>query len=160
MNDRCSQSGIVVRPAAASDVAAICLLEQACFPDPWSGEALYRDLVGNPSAHYLAAVLPDGQLAGYIAWWQIIDDVDIINIAVGPAWRRHGIGGRLLGSLIDLVTADGARRVHLEVRESNLAARSLYDRAGFHQIGTRNGYYANTGENAITMLKILAQSPD
>ena len=160
MSDRISQPGIVVRPAAASDIAAICLLEQGCFPDPWSEEALYRDLVGNPSAHYLAAFLPDGQLTGYIAWWQILDDVDIVNLAVDPTWRRHGIGWRLLCSLIDLAGESGAGRIHLEVRESNQAARHLYDRAGFHQIGMRNGYYTCSGENAITMLKILALPSD
>ena len=147
--------GLIVRPAVGSDVADICRLEQICFSDPWSEVSLRHDLTENPAAHYRTAVQPDGRLIGYIAWWQVADEAEIINLAVAPEWRGRRIGRLLLAGMIDEAVRSGASCIHLEVRESNRPARRLYDQAGFCQTGVRAGYYADDHENAITMLKRL-----
>lgn len=147
--------GLTVRPAVGSDVPAICRLERICFSDPWSEVSLSHDLMENPAAHYLTAVLPDGRLIGYIAWWQVVGEAEIINLAVTPEWRGRQIGRIMLARMIDEAVRAGASCIHLEVRESNRPARRLYDQAGFRQTGIRAGYYADDHENAITMLKSL-----
>lgn len=153
--DPAGVGGILVRPAVEADVPGIARLERACFPDPWSEASLRRDLAGNTAAHYLTAIAPDNQLIGYIIWWQVFDEAEIINLAVSPGQRGQGVGRLLLHSMIGEACRTGASVIHLDVRESNQPARRLYDRAGFQQTGLRVGYYANDRENAITMLKRL-----
>ena len=145
--------GSLIRPAVESDVPGIARLEQICFSDPWSEATLFRDLTENPAAHYLVAVALDHLLIGYIVWWQVFDEAEIINLAVSPEQRGKGVGRLLLSCMIDEVRRAGASVIHLDVRESNQPARHLYEQAGFHQTGMRMGYYANDQENAITMLK-------
>jgi len=153
--DPARPGGLLVRPAVESDVPGIARLEQICFSDPWSEASLCHDLAGNPAAHYLAAVGSDDRLIGYIAWWQVVDEAEIINLAVSPEQRSKGVGHLLLSRMIDEACRAGASCIHLDVRESNQPARRLYERTGFVQTGIRMGYYADDQENAITMLKRL-----
>lgn len=143
----------LVRRAVLSDLPALVSLENTCFAIPWSEESLRRDLAENPAARYLAAVAPDGSLAGYAAFWSVLDEGQITNIAVAPAWRRRGLGRMLLEAVVRQAQAEGLRLLFLEVRPSNLAARRLYESAGFQPAGRRRGYYADNGEDAIIMLK-------
>jgi ribosomal-protein-alanine N-acetyltransferase len=99
--------------------------------------------------------MPGCRLIGYIVWWQVVDEAEIINLAVSPEQRGQGVGRLLLKCMIDQAWHTGASCIHLDVRESNQPARRLYDQAGFLQTGMRMGYYANDQENAITMLKRL-----
>ena len=147
---------LIIRPAAIADIADLGSLERVCFSDPWSDDALLHDLTENRSAHYLVARLPDGRLAGYVAWWQILDEAEIVNLAVAPDLRGRGIGRQLMDSLLEQTRFEGAKGIRLEVREANRPARRLYEQTGFEQIGLRKNYYADNGENAITMLKKLS----
>jgi [ribosomal protein S18]-alanine N-acetyltransferase len=91
-------------------------------------------------------VAEDGEsLAGFVVWRRSApDEIEVLNIAVVPAFRRRGIAKALLDRL-------PKAEVFLEVRESNLAARRLYHAAGFHEAGLRRGYYQNPPEGAIVM---------
>lgn len=143
-----------------ADLPELVELEKSCFAIPWSEEALRRDLLDNPAACYLAAVAPDGRLAGYAACWQVLDEGQITNLAVAPAWRRLGLGRRLMLELIGRAEQMRICRLFLEVRQGNAPARHLYESLGFEPIGLRRGYYADNGESAITMLKIIGQKND
>jgi ribosomal-protein-alanine N-acetyltransferase len=77
---------------------------------------------------------------------------ELENIAVLPEFRRHGLGRRLLSALIKQARLQGAERIFLEVRVSNLAAIRLYELAGFQQLGRRKGYYLNPTEDALILV--------
>ena len=79
----------------------------------------------------------------------VAEEWEIENIAVADSARRRGLGTRLLGEILDLARASGAAAVFLEVRESNRAARALYEKWAFLESGSRCGYYADPQEDAI-----------
>jgi ribosomal-protein-alanine N-acetyltransferase len=142
-----------IRQAVPSDLADLVDLEQACFAIPWLEESLRHDLEENQAARYQVALLPDGSLAGYAACWAVLDEGQITNIAVAPPWRRRGVGRQLLNALVRQAQTEGLRLLSLEVRANNAAAQNLYKACGFEPAGLRRGYYADTGEDAIIMLK-------
>jgi [ribosomal protein S18]-alanine N-acetyltransferase len=150
-------AAVWIRPAVLADLPALFELEQVCFANPWSEDSLRYDLGKNPNACYLAAISPDGTLAGYAAYWRAADEGMITNIAVAPAWRSQKVGTHLLASLIRVAAKEELTCMTLEVRPSNLAACRLYESAGFAAIGIRRGYYADNGEDAIIMFKKIVK---
>ncbi len=96
----------------------------------------------------------DGSVVGFIVGRQADDEWEIENIAVTGSARRCGLGSRLVGELLDLVRNCGGKTVFLEVRESNRAARSLYEKWAFIEVGRRKIYYQNPAEDAL-LLKFI-----
>lgn len=132
----------------------IAALEKECFSEPWSGAGLAAELE-NKNAFYILAVASETkaeQIAGYAGFHLIIDEIEIMRVAVSPAYRRKGLAERMLRMMeaewvdYDIVSA------FLEVRASNCAARALYEKLGFREIYVRRRYYGN-GENAVIMRK-------
>jgi ribosomal-protein-alanine N-acetyltransferase len=76
---------------------------------------------------------------------------EIADIAVAPEARGRGVGGVLLDRVTELLAESGVRTIYLEVRESNLAARGLYDARSFRMIGRRRGYYQHPAEDALVL---------
>ena len=93
----------------------------------------------------------DANVVGFIVGRQLDDEWEIENIAVTGTARRHGLGSRLVGELLNLVRSHGGKSVLLEVRESNGAARSLYEKWGFLEVGRRKMYYQNPPEDALVL---------
>ena len=93
----------------------------------------------------------EGSVVGFIVGRQVEDEWEIENIAVTGAARRCGLGSRLVGELLDLVRERGGKSVFLEVRESNRAARSLYEKWAFLEVGRRKMYYQNPAEDALVL---------
>src|ERR1700739_2429281 len=93
----------------------------------------------------------DGNIVGFIVGRQVDDEWEIENIAVTGAARRRGLGSRLVGELLDLARSRGGKSVILEVRESNRAARSLYEKWAFIEVGRRKTYYQNPPEDALVL---------
>jgi len=85
----------------------------------------------------------------------VVDEAELLKIAVVPAWRRQGIGRALLQDVFTSAARAGARRLFLEVRQRNLAARELYRKTGFTEIGRRQGYYDNPPDDALVLEKIF-----
>jgi [ribosomal protein S18]-alanine N-acetyltransferase len=108
-------------------------------------------LAAHERAQYWIGSVADGQWAGFISCHVVLDQAEIINLAVLPGSRRLGLGGHLLRNLMDSLARQKIRQVFLEVRQSNAAARHLYERTGFSIIGIRKHYYRDIGENAIIM---------
>jgi ribosomal-protein-alanine N-acetyltransferase len=90
--------------------------------------------------------------AGFILSRRVADEAEILSVAVAPAWRGRGLAASLLNLHLRRLAGLGARAVYLEVGEQNAPARRLYARAGFAEVGRRQGYYAQAGESGATAL--------
>lgn len=132
-------------------VAQIAELEKQCFSDPWSEKSVASELE-NPLALWLAAV-ENGRVLGYAGSQTVMDETDMMNIAVHPDFRHQGIAKGLIESLIAELKERGSRCLTLEVRLSNMPAVSLYEKLGFTQIGRRPNYYRNPKEDALILRK-------
>ena len=130
----------VLRTLGPGDLDELCRLEALCFTDPWSRDSLAEELT-NPLAVY-TGLGREKALLGYLGTRRVLDEWEIVNVAVDPAFRREHLGSRLL---------EGAKQIFLEVREGNAPARGLYEKYGFRSIARRKHYYDHPVENAIVM---------
>ena len=134
-----------------AQVTAVADLEKVCFSDPWSEKSVASEL-DNPLALWLVAL--DGDtVAGYIGSQTVMDETDMMNVAVAPSHRRMGIGEQLVMTLVGKLQKRGSHCLTLEVRDSNEPARSLYEKLGFEQVGRRPNYYRNPREEALILSK-------
>lgn len=138
-------------PMAEQHVAQIAALEKQCFSMPWSENSVRAEL-RNPLSVWLAAVR-DGLVAGYIGSQAVMDEADVMNVAVVPEARRQGIARAMLRELISQLAARGVTALSLEVRPSNGAAVRLYESEGFRRAGLRKKYYVNPVEDALILRK-------
>lgn len=138
-------------PMNESHVAQIAALEKQCFSDPWSENSVASELE-NPLSLWLIAE-EDGAVCGYVGSQTVLDETDMMNIAVHPDFRRKGIAAALITELVSRLKARGSRVLRLEVRESNFSAIALYEALGFTQLGLRKNYYRNPKENALILGK-------
>ena len=133
-------------------VAQVAELEQVCFGSAaWSEKSIASEL-DNPLSIWLVAE-EEGKVLGYVGSQTVIDETDMMNIAVHPDYRRKGIAGSLVEALIARLKACGSRQLTLEVRVSNESARRLYDELGFCEIAIRKRYYQNPKEDALILRK-------
>lgn len=134
---------------------ALVTLEEACFAMPWSRKSFEAELVGNRFSRVLLIPHPgDGletKVIGYICIWIIFEELRFLNIAVHPDFRRQGLARQLIDEALGLGREAGCCRGMLEVRESNTAAKNLYESFQFHAYATRKSYYTNPNEDAILM---------
>lgn len=138
-----------VRPMRAEDVERVVHLERVCFSESWS-ENLLRSGLENRLDSYLVYE-EAGTVFGYCVLRILADEGEIQRIAVDPAFRRRGVGRKLMEAMAALGRMKGVREVALEVRESNEGARKLYESYGFKQEAVRKEYYHNPTEDAIIM---------
>ncbi|OAI39361.1 hypothetical protein AYO38_07870 [bacterium SCGC AG-212-C10] len=138
---------------ALADVPAVVELERLAIEHGWEQAAYERELTGNALAHYLVLErdAPDGSLAGFGGFWTQVDETHIVTVAVAVDARRRGFASLLVMALIDRSIALGMTSATLEVRESNTAARALYRRFGFYDVGLRKRYYLDNNEDAVIM---------
>ncbi len=132
------------------DITSVLEIEQTSFPTPWPRDAYAHELRENRLACYLVARVMH-RIVGYTGMWIILDEAHVTTIAVDPQSRRQRIGERLLVALLDEAMRRGARWMTLEVRKSNEAAKAMYRKYGFKEIGIRRGYYSDNREDAIVM---------
>ena len=137
----------MIRIATLDDLAEILSIENKVFNNPWSKEQLDWELNSQPAAENYV-MIAKGIMIGYLFSHIIDDDVQILNIAIDIPFQHEGYGEQLLSYFLDQFNIDSS--IHLEVRKSNFPAINLYLKFGFHEIGTRKGYYAD-GEDAIIM---------
>jgi len=140
--------GYRIRPAQAADVAAVCGIEGAVFSDPWSARD-FRECAASGVPFLIAE--QGGIVVGYAVAHQAADEGEILNLGVAPSHQRRGVGRVLVEGLMALLADRGAREVYLEVRESNAAARRLYQHVGFREVGRRPGYYRRPVEDAVIL---------
>lgn len=145
---------IRVRPARREDVPRLMeIASHSATAATWSAKAYERLFEAEGKARSLILAIEENDcVLGFLAGREIVrGEWEIENIAVqGPA-RRRGLGSRLLGEFLDLVRERGGEEVFLEVRESNRAARALYEKWGFLEAGVRKSYYQSPSEDASVM---------
>jgi ribosomal-protein-alanine N-acetyltransferase len=145
---------IVIRPAVFSDVPVMMALASgAATAAQWTVTDYERLFKTDVQAHVVqrhSLVLEEkGEVQAFIVARQMQHEWEIENIATAPDARRHGLGTRLLGEMMAIAYSSAAQEVTLEVRESNDAARALYEKWGFEQSGRRKAYYTSPVEDAI-----------
>jgi [ribosomal protein S18]-alanine N-acetyltransferase len=145
-----------IRPATAADLGAIAEIERAVFSDPWPAGA-FGPLLG-PFAWVAADASGGGGLAGYVFAHHALEEGEILNLAVPPAYRRSGVGRALMEHVVGELAHVGVARVYLEVRESNQAGRAFYAALGFRPVGKRRGYYARPREDALVLVREIGAS--
>jgi ribosomal-protein-alanine N-acetyltransferase len=123
-------------------------IEQAVFADPWSTQD-FRDCVASDALFLVAET--GATIAGYVVAVDAADEGEILNLAVAPTGRRHGLGRELVEEILEALAARGVRQVYLEVRESNAPARALYAAHAFREVGRRKQYYRRPVEDAIVL---------
>lgn len=135
---------------AVSDLDQVLDIERASFPTPWTRAAFCYEIEQNKVARCTVLRGRRG-IVGYLCLWEIGHEIHITNLAVHPEWRRRGVARRLLAAALAEGIARGVTLAFLEVRPSNTRALALYESLGFQVIGRRNGYYFDTGEDALVM---------
>ena len=140
---------IETRTMGADDLDDILAIERVSFSIPWSRD-IFMGEIEHPLCHDLVARV-EGQIAGYISFAIVHDEIHLRNLAVHRDWKRHGVASRLLSRMITISSAEGARYGTLEVRKGNVAAIELYKRFGFVVKGVRPSYYSETCEDALIM---------
>ena len=139
------------RKMTAGEVSQVAELEKLCFTLPWSEKSVSGELE-NPLSLWLVAMEGEN-LAGYVGSQTVMDETDMMNLAVAPQFRRQGVGEALVNALVAALKDLGSRCLTLEVRDSNEAARALYAKLGFVEIGRRRGYYRDPREDALILRK-------
>lgn len=141
------------------DLPEVVAIESSVHTHPWS-IGNFEDAL---SAGYIAEVLRDvqGNALGYFLCMPVIDETEILDIAVSASLHRQGLGHFLINRMVHLAKAQQMQRILLEVRVSNHAAIQLYQHCGFVEIGRRKQYYpvdATHREDAIMMQLTLLSS--
>ena len=150
---------IRVVPIDLDRLDEIVEIERRCFSDPWSRAMFLSEIEVGGGTYARGALVADKQgverVVGYSFAVLVMDEAHLGNLAVDPGYRRKGVAQRLLGDLVTEACRQRVRRVTLEVRGSNVHARTFYARNGFIDIAMRKSYYQNPVEDAIVMLLML-----
>ena len=150
--------GSRVRPMQDADVEAVAEIESSAFTTPWKATT-FRLLLDRPGAVLLVLEIPPVPVAGYAVLWCIQDQGELANIAVIPELRDQRLGAYLLDRVLDVARERSVESLFLEVRVSNVRARSMYVSRGFDEIGVRRDYYEKPREEARVLMKRIAQTP-
>jgi len=143
---------VTIEPVtSAEQIDDILAIEEASFTNPWTREMYLTELQNRGVSFCFLARSDDGRAVGFCSVWRVVDELHINNLAVLPAFRRSGIGSGLLHYVLQHGAGLGARRATLEVRQSNQAARLLYEHFGFAVAGVRPSYYTRPVEDALVL---------
>ena len=141
------------REMLVEDLDQVMDIEEALFSVPWTREGFLTYLMKKDTMFFV--VEEKDQILGYCSMMTVLDEGDILNVAVKKDRQKEGIGQFLVDSVLRIAGMQGIKLVHLEVREGNGAARRLYERLGFKEDGLRKNYYENPVENAVLMTKAM-----
>jgi ribosomal-protein-alanine N-acetyltransferase len=169
-----------IRPMTAGDIPQVMDIERESFPSMWPQTAYRRELQNKVARYFVMTELRDEapddgaqppglwgtirrivgseeaaatqeRVLGFIGIWLLVGDAHIVTVAVREAYRRMGIGERLLIAAIETALEFDQEVLTLEVRASNEAAQLLYDKYGFNRVGLRKRYYTDNNEDAVLM---------
>lgn len=151
-------SRIAYRTLDETDLEHVLEIENVVHAHPWTR----GNFVDSIAAEYECWIAEHGgQPVGYVIALVAAGEAHLLNLSVAPSWQRRGIGAELTAFIVSRARRHGAEKIFLEVRPSNAAARALYARAGFIEVGIRGDYYPapNGREDAIVMeleLRVMA----
>ncbi len=178
---------ITLRDMTRGDIRVVRRIESAAYEDAWPARAFTAELANafaryrvaieepagapiTPPARGPIAVLRQrlarlagrgggGRIVGFMGVWYMQDQMHLVTIAVEPGHQGQGIGARLLLDCLDLAREAELPEIVLEVRVGNTRARELYERIGFHRVGTLLAYYKDNDEDAHVMLSGRLDDP-
>ena len=140
---------MTIEKARPEHIPALAALEKECFSDPWP-----EDMIGRMREKFTVAA--EGEdLVGYIVLSTVLDEGNIDNVAVSPAYRRRGVADALVLDAVARSREMGLAFLMLEVRAGNEPAIALYRKHGFVDVGRRKNYYEKPREDAILMTLVL-----
>lgn len=142
---------MMIRSATLDDIPAIAALHAQCFADAWSEQFLHQ-LLGQP--HTFAFFVADShKTIGFVLARAVGGESEILSLGVRPEARGNDLGTKLVQAAAGQAVLLGAHEIFLEVSTGNAAARALYKRLGFREVGQRPGYYreAGTVTDALTL---------
>lgn len=140
--------------AVQEQAGDIARLHTALFPTPWTEASILQMLAHPGSVAMVAGAGTPRQIGGFALAQVAADEAEILSVGVTAAWQRKGVGLKLIDGVKRAAAKSGARRLFLEVAESNAAALALYRKAGFTEKGRRKGYYVKPGakpEDAVLL---------
>ena len=142
---------MILREMMIDDLEQVMEIEEELFSVPWTREGFFTFLTRDDSMFLV--VEEKEKILGYCGLLMVLDEGDVLNVAVRKDRQREGIGNFLMESLIRLSGQLGISMIHLEVRKGNETAIRLYERLGFERDGIRKGYYTDPVEDAVLMTK-------
>jgi ribosomal-protein-alanine N-acetyltransferase len=142
---------MTIRRMNSMDLDSVIAIEEVSFISPWNRKSFEFELARKGGMPLVAE--ENRMVVGYVVAWRVVDEIHIANLAVRPEWRRRKVGQTLLEELVGL--SSECSWIGLEVRVSNLPARSLYQKLGFKEVGIRKKYYMEENEDAVLMTKFL-----
>ena len=145
---------VVERLRDDADLDGVIAIEQASFNNPTTREWYQNELLRPDVCYVFVIRLPEAPVAGFCAFWKVVDQIHINNLAIHPEFRRRGLGRLLLTRVLEEAAVLGAPHATLEVRRSNGPACRLYERAGFSVAGVRTSYYTNPIEDALILSRV------
>ena len=146
MND----TAISVRPMTLDDIPQVIALEARAMSEGWHPGAYEHELQHNGAARYIVEER-EGAIVGFAGLWLQFDQAHVVTVAVDPVHQRLGLGSVLVRELLRIAEDEGMEDATLEVRDSNAAARALYRKFGFYEVGVRKKYYLDNHEDAVIM---------
>ena len=144
--------GALIRPMRKEDIFQVSQIEKLSFPSPWSCGIFSSELDKKDFTFYYVMEYQDEVIA-YTGYWKLANEAHLVNLAVYPAFRRKGLGSKLLKYVLEKAQNQGLDIITLEVRRFNLAAQKFYERFDFKKVAIRPGYYVETGEDALVYWK-------
>lgn len=138
------------------DLKALAILDEACFPGEPFASSWWLKAAQQRGANAWVMSL-QGQLVAYCLFSRVLDEAELLRIAVVPEQRQQGLAARLLQHAEQALLASGIVQMHLEVRESNTAAQALYQSQGWQPSGRRAGYYPLGADREDALLFSLCQ---
>lgn len=140
-----------VKELKAEHIDMVAELEVLSFAHPLSKTNLAMLLPGGIGHGYVIVDEEKGVAAAYGGIITVLDEGQILNIATHPDYRRRGLGEKVLDAIITDSNEKGIKFITLEVRESNAAARGLYEKKGFYQVGRLKNYYDSPREDGLIL---------
>ncbi|MDP4133925.1 MAG: ribosomal protein S18-alanine N-acetyltransferase [Bacillota bacterium] len=141
-----------VRKYMAKDFSCLYEIEKSSFSDCWSSEGM-KDELSQSYANYFVAE-EDNKIIGFGGFYFFIDESEIVRIAVHKDNRGRGCGRAILIAMVDEAKSLGAKNIFLEVRESNVVARKLYESMGFISYNIREKYYEGIEDAVLYRRKL------
>lgn len=148
---------VQIREMQIDDIEGVMKIENENFVRPWTENGMFSFLL-RADALFLVAE-EEGKIWGYCGAVTVLDEGDVVKVAVAKERQNQGIGKLLMEELIRKTTEAGIGKLFLEVRAGNPSAIHLYEKAGFVQSGIRKNYYEELGEDALAMMRVLPSIP-
>lgn len=150
-----------LRPMTFLDLPQVLSIEAASYPDPWNRKTFEECLAAQAKGYRCYVLLAEASVVGHAVLTSVVDEAELLNFCLAPEHRGQGRAAVYFDRLLAVLQEQGAKRLFLEVRQSNTPARRLYAGAGMREVGVRKGYYPSKDgrEDAVLMAAALQAKP-